>query len=143
MQFAEETCTVGPMVARRQSKERRIVLDSLGRRIREALAERGKGISDLQHATGVSWPSAQAWVLGKSYPGGEHLPIIAAELGMTLEQLVGIARGEDPPYPSWKPFLEQHGRDLTDDERDALAIVAWPKPPEVRNYVLALAALRA
>lgn len=131
------------MPGRRQSESRRRVTEALGERIRATLAEKGLGISDLQHATGVSWPSAQAWTQGRSYPGGEHLPAIAELLDMTVEQLVGIARGGDPPHAAWRTFLAQHGAELTDDERDALALISWPKEPKVSSYVLALAALRA
>jgi transcriptional regulator with XRE-family HTH domain len=131
------------MPGRRQSESRRAVTEALGQRIRAALAEKEKGISDLQHAAGVSWPSAQAWVQGRSYPGGEHLRAIAEVLGMTVEQLVGIARGEDPPHEAWRAFIDSHGNELTPDERDALAMITWPKEPKFSSYVLALAALRA
>lgn len=133
------------MSARRQSSEPDPVLEALGARIRRAMQTRGKRVSDVADACDVRWPTAQKWVLGQSYPELARLPRLLEVLGMTAEELLGIAAGHEPPFAGWSAFLATpEGQGATQSELAALRGIAWPddSEPTASAYAVALAALR-
>lgn len=87
------------------------------------------------------------WVDGKQLPSLDYLPDLVRVLGMTAEELMGIAAGQNPPFATWHVFLaglEARGEKLTEGERAALAGLPWPsgREPTVTSYEMALAAIR-
>jgi hypothetical protein len=64
-------------------------------------------------------------------------------LDVTLEELLGVADGQDPPFAAWRPFIETHS-EITSDERKALQCFAWPSgtAPSVAAYEVLLTAIR-
>ena len=130
---------------RRQSGEEDPVLVALGSRIAEAMARRGKRISDVAEACGVQWQTAQKWTRGEAYPQVAQLPGLLRVLSMTAEQLLGIAAGQEPPFAAWAAFVASaDGQAATLGEMAALRGIAWPdgREPTLGAYTLALAALR-
>ena len=63
-------------------------------------------IGRLARELGVRWQTAQYWVHGRNrqLPRPDNLRKIAEVLGMTLEQLIGAAVGEEPRTESWARF---------------------------------------
>lgn len=64
---------------------------------------------------------------------------------MTLEELLGVAAGQSPPFESWQAFLSTpEGQTTTEDERRTLQAIPWPpgREPTVASYQIALASLR-
>lgn len=93
----------------------------------------------------VRWQTAQAWLQGQSYPLGHNLTRLAEALAMDPKALVGPMLDDvEPRYPSWTAFLETpEGASITDDERWALRLFAWPKAPTTGDYRSLLAVVRA
>lgn len=88
------------------------------------------------------------WLNGRQKPDAETIPVLARELGMTIEELLGVASGQEPPFDAWREFLaglEARGDRLDELHRQTLAAVPWPpkSQPTVGTYEMMLAALRA
>lgn len=88
------------------------------------------------------------WLNGRQKPDAETIPVLARELGMTVNELLGIAAGQEPPFAAWHEFLdvlERRGDKLDELHRQTLAAVPWPPKtqPTVASYEMMLAALRA
>ena len=74
------------------------------------------------------------------------LRAIAGALGVTVDQLLGIALGREPTYDAWAAFLEtSEARGMSDEERKYVASRRFPDDhePTVLSYQLELMALRA
>lgn len=112
-------------------------------RIRSALEQRGVSVSDLARATGVTWPAAKAWTEG-TVPSGKNARRIAEFLGMTVDELLGVAAGQEPSRAAWLTFLgTPEGAAMTAEERRQLAVVPWlHHEPTVLTYQMMLVALR-
>jgi transcriptional regulator with XRE-family HTH domain len=85
------------------------------------------------------------WTTGKSSPNPDHLRKIAEVLPVTLDELLGVAAGQDPPFAAWAAFLQTaEGAALTPDERRTLQAIPWPpgREPTTASYQIALASLR-
>lgn len=119
----------------------------IGRRIAEAREGLGLNKAELARRIGKSWRLLHKWEEGDQNPDRESLALLARELGMTIEELMGIAAGQDPPFAAWGAFLievESEGDALSDDEARALRSIVWPtgREPTVRGYWNALGTIR-
>lgn len=118
---------------------------SIAERLVEALRLAGMTKAELARRLGVRWPTVHDWTTGKSTPRPEHLRSIAEVLPVTLEELMGVAAGQDPPFAAWAAFLATaEGAAITPDERRTLQAIPWPpgREPTVASYQIALASLR-
>lgn len=121
----------------------------VGDRIRKAMYAAGWVTDDgrldverLAQALGCRWQTAQFWVLGRTAPSIAYARRIAVLFGMTLEQLMGAATGQEPTSEAWLAFVA--GASPTAQERQALAAMVWPHgTPDVAAYRMALAAMRS
>lgn len=134
------------------------IAEHCGARIRSAMASLGwvdsSGEADvarlkraIEDATGgtVRWQTVQYWVLGRSVPTGERAAALARVLGMTLDELLGVAAGQDPPFAAWREFLASpEGQSMTPGERRTLQAIAWPPgtEPTTAAYAVVLAGVR-
>lgn len=93
----------------------------------------------------VRWQTAQAWLTGKSFPMGHNLAKLATVLGVTPSRLLGpISPDLEPKTEAWRKFVAApEGASMSDDERWALVLFAWPKPARVSDYRSLLSLLRA
>jgi hypothetical protein len=69
---------------------------------------------------------------------------IAEYLGMTVDELLGVAAGQEPRRASWLTFLgTPEGAAMTPDERRQLAVMPWlEREPSVLTYQMMLVAIR-
>lgn len=102
--------------------------------------------AEIARRCGVSWQAAHGWVTDASAPKVEHLRRIAGECGVTLDELLGVAAGQDPPFLAWAEFIATpEGASIDAGERRALQSLAWPpgREPTVASYLIALQAVRS
>lgn len=113
-------------------------------RISALLKRPGWSKNKLARKIGVRWQTVHEWTTGESKPRQENLERIAKEMPVTLEELLGIAEGQDPPFRAWKEFLAVTPN-LTPSERRSLQAMVWEpgKEPTVASYQIALAALHS
>lgn len=119
---------------------------TVGDRIGDALERSGLTKAELARRVGKSWRQVHGWINGEKSPSGDSLRRLAEALGVTVDELLGIAEGQDPPFASWTSFLETpDGAGMTAGERRALQSIAWPpgREPTVASYHIALAAMRS
>lgn len=68
---------------------------------------------------------------------------MARVCGVTIEELLGVATGQAPPWESWAVFLDtREAETMTGSERMALQSFAWPSEPSVSQYLMLLAVVR-
>lgn len=121
---------------------------SIGNRIGARLEQLGWGASDLARALGIErLATAHEWVADKYEPSAVYLRQLPGVLEMTLEELLGIAEGQEPPFDSWKEFVSQLGEKgdtLSRLESRALRSFAWPtdQEPTVAGYFMLLGVVR-
>lgn len=62
---------------------------------------------------------------------------------MTADELIDVTEGADPPFASWRVFLERHP-ELTDEERRFLRRLPWGDgyEPDPGHYDVMLIAYR-
>lgn len=119
---------------------------TIGERISTSRGRRGWTKAELARRIGKSWRLLHKWESGEQSPDRESLQLLAGVLGVTIEELLGVAAGQDPPFASWPEFVASPpGSEMTPDERRALQSFAWPQgtEPTVSGYVMVLAALRS
>lgn len=131
--------------------EERARADRVGQNVRSALERLGwvdgetYDIDRLRQEVGCRWQTAQEWVLGQTVPGPKYQGKLAAVLGVTLDDLAGIALGHEPTNAAWLAFLETpEGRSMTAEERPHVARLTLPegREPSVISYAMQLAAIR-
>lgn len=118
---------------------------SIGDRIRLARERAGLSKSELGRAVGSSYRLVHRWEIDEQAPSADYLRRIAGALHVTIEELLGVAAGQDPPFKAWHVFLETpEGVGLSADERRALQSIAWPSgvEPTVIAYAMMLSAIR-
>lgn len=123
-----------------------VVGGTVGERIRAAIRRAGISQKELADRIGTTPAQISKWVHGARVPDRGSLRRIAEALPVTIDELVGVLEGQDPPFPAWAEFLEtDEGRTLTPQERRSLQVMAWPegREPAVMSYALALTALRS
>lgn len=119
---------------------------ALGDRIKAAMLSASLTKSTLAKRVGVKWQTVHDWIQGTSRPNADNLRSIAEATNVTLEEILGVAVGQDPPFASWLAFLATpEGQTATQDERRALQVIAWPpgREPTVSSYLMALASVRS
>ncbi len=117
---------------------------TLGGRIRQAREGKGLKIAHVARALGAEWLTVQNWENDKSAPGTpERVAKLAEVLGMTVEEMLGVAAGQEPPFAAWASFASAHP-EITDDERKALKSIVWPTGhvPTIEAYSVMLTAIR-
>ena len=104
-------------------------------------------IERLRLATDVRWQTAQNWVTGtlKVLPELETVVRIAKAFAMTLDELIGLAHGDEPTNEAWVAFLQTpEGKSMTPDERRTIGSRSYgERTPTVLAYQLELMAFRA
>lgn len=121
---------------------------SIGSRIAARLEQLGWGASDLARALEIErLATVYEWIADKYEPSAGYLRQLPGVLEMTLEELLGVAAGQDPPFDAWREFVSQlgeRGDSLTSDESRALRSFAWPhgEEPTVAGYVMLLGVVR-
>jgi transcriptional regulator with XRE-family HTH domain len=83
------------------------------------------------------------WESEGGSPDRENLMRVAEVLGVSIEELLGVATGQEPPFPAWRAFLEtSRGRAMTQRQREALAAIWWrDSEPTVEAYAVLLSGL--
>lgn len=118
----------------------------LGARVRarmEALGLDGEsGVKELcervvahlpEGASPPRWQTVQFWVQGRSLPREDYQVPLAKALGVTLEELIGVALGHEPNSRGWAAFVASPlGQTMTPEERAVLA--AHREPAHGRGY---------
>jgi transcriptional regulator with XRE-family HTH domain len=121
---------------------------SIGERIEARLKQTGMSQVELARRLGIDRvQTVNDWIAGRQNPRAEHLRLMRAVLEMTIDELLGVADGQDPPFEAWGTFrgeLEKNGDRLAPDEERALKSIFWPegKEPTVFGYQSQLALLR-
>jgi transcriptional regulator with XRE-family HTH domain len=118
---------------------------SIGERIDAAMRRAKVSQAELARRIGVRPEEISKWRRGPGKPRADTLRLLAAELRVTVDELLGVAAGQDPPFPAWADFLSTpEAASLDDGERRALQSLAWPpgREPTLAGYLMTLAALR-
>lgn len=118
---------------------------SIGERIAVARERRGMSKSELGHAIGKTYRQVQKWEKGEVQPERDSIRLVAQVLAVTIEELLGVAEGQDPPFAAWREFIAtSDGQTMSAGERRMLQSLAWPdgREPTVGGYLMFLAALR-
>ena len=119
---------------------------TIGGRIAFFRAVRGWTKAELSRQVGCGWRLVHKWETGEQRPDRESVATLAKVLGVTIEEILGVATGQNPPFDAWAEFLSTpQGEALTDGERRMLQSIAWPPglEPTTTGYVMALAAIRS
>lgn len=119
---------------------------SIGDRIRSARERAGLNKSELAAQAGVTYRMVHAWETGEKDPSAESLRRMSGVLAVSIEELLGVAEGQDPPFAAWTEFVKTpQGQSMTTEERRMLQSIAWPagQQPTVAAYMVALSAARA
>ena len=94
--------------------------DQLGARLREARLKRGLSLRSVAGALGVSASLISQVEIGKTQPSVSTLYALASHLGVSLDELLGIASPSAQPAP----LFGHHGAALPDVQRgDANPII--------------------
>jgi transcriptional regulator with XRE-family HTH domain len=118
---------------------------SIGDRIAAARERRGLSKSDLGRAIGKNYRMVQKWETGEVLPERDSIRLVAQVLAVTIEELLGVGEGQDPPFAAWAEFLATpEGAAMTPGERRMMQSLAWPpgREPTLAGYLMMLAALR-
>lgn len=115
-----------------------------GLRVLEGMRRADISKAELARRIDKPWRTVHEWIVGGQNPGMENVKLLARELPMTLEELLGVAAGQNPPYNAWLPFLEtEEGKSMNEAERRALQAFDWADDvPSVADYVSLLNARR-
>jgi transcriptional regulator with XRE-family HTH domain len=123
---------------------------SVGDRIAEARERLGWTKAELARRIGKpgknGWRLIQKWEKGEQRPDRESLMLLAGVFGVSIEELLGVAEGQDPPFEAWRDFITTaEGRSMDAGERRMLQAIAWPpgREPTLVGYLMMLAALRS
>lgn len=122
---------------------------SIGERIKLRLEAMNMDATEAARRAGMKRPGTiYEWISGRTpQPRSESLAKLAEVLGMTVDELLGIAEGQEPPFEEWKAFLAELAKRndvLSDGEWRALAGFAWPADtkPTVIGYEMLLTVVR-
>lgn len=119
---------------------------TLGERLADAIRRYvDDNKSEFARRVGKDRRLVHSWLDDEKRPDADSLRLIAETLPVTLEELLGVATGQAPPFPAWVDFLATpEGLAMTPGERRALQSIAWPpgRAPTVASYQIALAAMR-
>lgn len=137
--------TYPPMATSRKDKAP-LRGNTLGERVADALVRQGMSKAELARATGMSWQSIHQITDHGVIPKLPNLEKIATVLSVTVEELMGIAAGQEPDLQAWAQFKDTtEYQSATAEERRAVSAIMWPsgREPTLTSYLLALQAVRA
>jgi transcriptional regulator with XRE-family HTH domain len=122
-----------------------IVGNTLGARIVAALQRAGIGKTALAQRIDRGYQTVNNWTKNKTVPSAEDVRKIAEATGVNVEELLGIAAGQEPTFPAWLEFVKlDMVAALTVEERRTLAGIPWfGHEPTIESYLMALAAVKA
>lgn len=120
----------------------------VGQRITRLREARGWSQTDLANRV---WPGRQKpryrtvhrWETEGVVPSTPLLRRLAEVFGVTIEELLGVASGQEPPFAAWKAFTESaRGQRMTEEQRRTLAGIPWiGMEPTVEAYAVLLSGL--
>lgn len=119
---------------------------TVGERIREAIDGSGVDRAEIARTMKVRWSTVNEWYQGRATPTSSNLRRLAEVTGVDVDELLGVACGQRPPFAAWDDFLRtEEGKTITEEERRSLQAIPWPRrrAPTVSSYLLALQALRS
>lgn len=99
-------------------------------RIDELATRKKVTTQQLATAAGVTWAAAKRWrqpkERGGAEPSGENLGAIAKVLEVTVEEILQVYDGHEPPFSSWAAFkaTDAYAR-LTVEQRKRIAAHWW------------------
>jgi transcriptional regulator with XRE-family HTH domain len=135
-----------PSDDRREIQPAGVVGGNVGERIDAARKLRGLSKRELADALGhKDQAQVSKWISGTKDPSPGSLRKLAEVLAVTVDDLLGVAEGQEPPFTAWREFLATpEGQTMNDGERRALRAFNWPSElqPTVHGYVGLLGALR-
>lgn len=122
-----------------------VVGGNVGERI--DAARRAAGITKSELARRIKKPIAMVskWISGTKDPSPGSLRLLAEVLPVTVDQLIGVVEGQEPPFTAWRAFLDTpEGESMTVEESRALRTFNWPSElePTVSGHVALLGAMR-
>lgn len=97
----------------------------------DALAkQRNVTTQEIAEAAGVTWAAAKRWRqpkdAGGAVPRGQQLRGIAKALGVTVDELLRIYDGYEPPFDSWEAFKSSSAYErLSEEQRKRVAAHPW------------------
>lgn len=118
---------------------------NVGERIDAARRAAGLSKSELARAVGKPIAMVSKWISGTKAPSPGSLRLLAEALPVTVDELLGVAEGQAPPFAAWASFLATpEGAGMSTAERDALRAFNWPSDlePTVSGYIALLGAMR-
>jgi hypothetical protein len=126
-------------------RTRKLFAERLNARLQELGVPEERRAGWLREKMGVRWQTAQFWLEGQSFPMGHNLTLLAEAIGMDPRELLGPMTDDvEPRWPTWAAFkATPEGQSMSDEERWALRLFAWPKPPTIGDYRSLLALVRA
>ena len=114
-------------------------------RIIAARTRSGLNKSEFARELNCPWTTVHAWETAKYVPKADTLKKICQVLGVEIEQLLGVAGGQEPDFDAWRQFLETaEGQSMSVEEADALRAFNWPsnKAPTLLSYAQLLSVIR-
>lgn len=130
----------------RKNQPTRVVGGNLGERIDAARKLAGLSQKALADLVGADPQMVNKWIKGSKAVSPGYLRKLAEVLPVTVDELLGVAEGQDPPFSAWAEFLGRpESQGMTDDESRALRSFNWPSElePTVYGYIALLGAIRA
>lgn len=112
---------------------------TLSERVDEACRLAGVNTTRLAAAAGVTFAAAARWRKGRAVPSGEHLRKIAEACHVSVDELLGIYDGMEPPFDAWGDLKKTRVWDeLSAVQRKYLAAQPWPpgEQPTLAAYLL-------
>lgn len=137
--------TVVPSNDRPRNQPAGVVGGNVGERIDAARRAAGLSKSELARAIGKPVAMVSKWISGTKDPSPGSLRLLAEVLPVSVDELIGVAEGQEPPFDAWREFLDtEAGKSMNDGERRALRAFNWPSElePTVSGYVALLGAMR-
>jgi transcriptional regulator with XRE-family HTH domain len=118
---------------------------TLGERVKEAIDLSGMTKAEIARRVGISFQGLSGWAKG-TQPQLHHFQKFANVTGVTLEELMGAAEGQEPRGAGWTAFRgTAEFRSASPEELKAVRAVLWPEgmEPSATSYLLVLQAVRA
>ena len=120
---------------------------TLGARIYNARLRKKLSKAELSRRLGLkTWHMLHWWESDKHKPGEKNIRLLATELDVTADELLGLAEGQEPDYAAWRAFKETPSyAELSEGQRRSLRIFDWPAgfQPTLESYRWLVEALKA
>lgn len=118
---------------------------AFARRLQYYASIDGHDRASLSRELEVRWATVDDWWQGRVVPGRHNLQKLGEVFSVTLDDLLGVAEGQDPPFEAWKDFLEtEQGRSASEEELTALRSIYWKgRRPNVASYLVVLQGIRS